>query len=287
MEDDWAWTQATRRLRLADHCKRHPVRPCTANYILTDDRNQILYCFVPKVGCSTWKTLLLKMRLGETSNSNMSMAAFANEDIHSMTFMKEHGIEQLSALKPAEQTRRVKKFKKFLFVRDPFERIVSAYRDKFESGTNEVFNQMHGRRIIQQYRRKPSKEALEKGNDVKFGEFVRFVVDGNSEPHWSTFQEQCCPCHIAYDAVGKMETFREDTLQILRRFYNRTLSEALANVPSLNVNTKGQTNREDVAEHLRRLSPSEHSALNLYLQDDCDMFGFQTMSDPREEWPSL
>ena len=51
--------------------------------------------------------------------------------------------------------RRYSTYKKFMFVRHPFDRVLSAYKDKLEKKDNESRYNFHrevGRRIIKKYR---------------------------------------------------------------------------------------------------------------------------------------
>ncbi|ELT98017.1 hypothetical protein CAPTEDRAFT_26047, partial [Capitella teleta] len=177
---------------------------CKTNQILVDDTNRIMFCFIPKVACSSWKTALLALHEGKDFTEEQPL-------IHESGFLKSRGIKQFSLLHSYEKVWRLYAYNKFMIVRDPLERLVSAYRNKFEQGTESYFNQKFGRHIIQQYRANASAHALQEGDDVHFDEFIRFVVDGNAEPHWNTYQDLCCPCQIHYDVIGMVDTLQEDS----------------------------------------------------------------------------
>jgi hypothetical protein len=61
-------------------------------------------------------------------------------------------------------------------VREPFERLLSAYRNKFTE-KSPYFHKRFGRKIIRKYRTNPNVEDIEKGNNVKFPEFVQYITD--------------------------------------------------------------------------------------------------------------
>jgi Sulfotransferase family len=63
-----------------------------------------------------------------------------------------------------------------MFVREPLDRLRSAYAEKFQSGNN-LYNQNFGRRIIARYRQNASNESLTKGHDVTHEEFVKYIID--------------------------------------------------------------------------------------------------------------
>lgn len=121
-----------------------------------------------------------------------------------------------------------KGYLKFLFVRHPFERLVSAYYDKFvDNRTSSVYRKNIGTQIIRQYRSHASKESLEFGHDVTFPEFVSFVIDEwksgrrKLDVHWRPMSDLCLPCTIQYDFVGKFESFDRD-LSLLMMGINET-----------------------------------------------------------------
>ncbi|KAB7502086.1 Carbohydrate sulfotransferase 11 [Armadillidium nasatum] len=44
---------------------------------------------------------------------------------------------------------------KFMLVRHPFERLISAYRDKFENATQKYFYKLYGEKMVQKFREIP------------------------------------------------------------------------------------------------------------------------------------
>ncbi|XP_043215528.1 carbohydrate sulfotransferase 11-like isoform X3 [Amphibalanus amphitrite] len=143
----------------------------------------------------------------------------------------------------------------FLVVRHPFERLISAYRDKLENirvglehGT-EHFYKKYGRRIVEKYRRKGSgalgrgwdalnvmREVINRvafqpghGDDERvpplgieptFAEFVQYLIDTDlanyADDHWIPYYLFCTPCNVRYHAVAKFETLRQDQEYILK-----------------------------------------------------------------------
>ena len=67
-----------------------------------------------------------------------------------------------------------------MLVRNPFDRVVSAWKDKFAPVEGrKYYHDTYGKTIVRKYRDKPSAESLKTGSDVKFEEFFRYVVDMN------------------------------------------------------------------------------------------------------------
>lgn len=105
--------------------------------------------------------------------------------------------------------------KKFLFVRHPFERLLSAYKNKFEQHYNssKYFQARFGRLIIKNFRVNPSSRSLLTGDDVTFEEFVEFVISENTifNEHWKPIFDLCQPCLVKYDFIGKYESLYSDS----------------------------------------------------------------------------
>ena len=97
----------------------------------------------------------------------------------------------------------LKNYYKAMFVREPFARLASAYRDK----VNDVWFK---RFVI------PNKttEELKKEAAVPFSTFIKSVLSSNAstfpgrgyieDQHWRP-HERICPCEIDYDFIGHFE----------------------------------------------------------------------------------
>ena len=124
----------------------------------------------------------------------------------------------LSRYPPDQQRQKWETYFKFTFVREPFERILSAYKDKF------VYPQfprpmleLHGRAILRTVRPNASQSALDKLDDITFREFVEYLVTKGSDKttpvmdwHWDNYVNICGMCAVNYDFIGHYETFDQD-----------------------------------------------------------------------------
>ncbi|VFV32566.1 carbohydrate sulfotransferase 8 [Lynx pardinus] len=126
---------------------------------------------------------------------------------------------------------RLSTYTKMLFVREPFERLVSAFRDKFEH-PNSYYHPVFGKAILARYRANASREALRTGSGVRFPEFVQYLLDVHRpvgmDIHWDHVSRLCSPCLIDYDFVGKFESMEEDAnffLSLIRAPRNLTFPQ--------------------------------------------------------------
>lgn len=122
---------------------------------------------------------------------------------------------------------KLKKYTKFLFVRDPFVRLISAYRNKFEL-QNEDFYRRFAQVMLQRYANQPTPpasvdEAFAVGLRPSFSHFIQYLLDPQTErdmpfnEHWRQVYRLCHPCQIQYDFVGHLETAEEDAEHLLRQ----------------------------------------------------------------------
>jgi len=177
-------------------------------------------------------------------------------------------LRTLSEFSTAEINRRLRSYLKFVFVREPFERLVSAYRNKFTRSYNTAFHKRYGTKIIRRHRPGARPEALEAGDDVSFREFVQYLVDPRTqrdEPlneHWERVHSLCHPCLIHYDVVGKYETLEPDSQAVL----------GLAGVDGgVRFPTSGKSTRTDgemAARFFQNISPFlQRKLFNMYRMD--------------------
>ncbi len=166
-------------------------------------------------------------------------------------------------------------FTKFIFVRHPFERLVSSYRDKL-AGNDAFYKKAVGREIVRKYRQNPSRLSLEMGDDVTFPEFVNFIVDewrNGRKPldvHWRPVVDLCLPCEMQFHFIGKFETLNRDVNFLLDKLKETDLSRLFA---------AGQPNKPKTTSSLwkdlmNQISHQQLSDLNQMFADDFRLFGY-------------
>ena len=131
---------------------------------------------------------------------------------------KPQGRPLLSQYPPDQQRQKWETHFKFTFVREPFERILSAYKDKFVYPRfPRPMLELHGRAILRTVRPNASKSALDKLDDITFREFIEYLVTKGSDKttpvmdwHWDNYVNICGMCAVNYDFIGHYETFDQD-----------------------------------------------------------------------------
>ncbi|XP_010771332.1 carbohydrate sulfotransferase 14 [Notothenia coriiceps] len=181
-------------------------RKTLLQHILVNDQYHFLYCYVPKVACSNWKRVL-KVLNGVLESVDVSIKMDHRSDL-----------QFLSSFKPEQIQYRLKHYFKFMFVREPMERLLSAYRNKF--GEIKSYQKKYGVEIVKRYRKTRAKDATVKGDDVTFAEFVRYLLDTDAErmnEHWMPVYNLCQPCAVSYDFIGSYEHLERDSEFVLQR----------------------------------------------------------------------
>ncbi|KAI1892153.1 hypothetical protein AGOR_G00151310 [Albula goreensis] len=254
-----------RRELLEEECRTHTRKrrvliPEDLKHLIVDDRHGLLYCYVPKVACTNWKRVLMVLTGDGRYHDPLQIPA---NEAHVAG-----NLRSLAEFSTAEINHRLRNYLKFVFVREPFERLVSAYRNKFTRSYNTAFHKRYGTKIIRRHRANPQPEALDRGDDVTFQEFVQYLVDPQTqreEPfneHWERVHALCHPCLIHYDMVGKYETLEQDSHYVLRL----ARMEAEVHFPTSDKSTR--TTGHMAAQFFHNISPLYHRKLyNLYRMD--------------------
>ncbi|CAL9696689.1 unnamed protein product [Knipowitschia caucasica] len=213
---DLSAAQRSRRETLQNVCARY--QPHTSPQHLTqrqvsrvyvEDQHRLLYCEVPKSGCSNWKRVLMVLsgKARSTADIPHDKAHYANK------------LRRLESYDRASIGERLVAYTKMLFVREPFDRLVSAFRDKFES-PNSYYHPVFGRPIISRYRANATQAALRTGEGVTFREFVRYLLDVKRpvgmDIHWEPVAQLCSPCLMRYNFIGKFENLEKEANFLLR-----------------------------------------------------------------------
>eukprot|EP00066_Takifugu_rubripes_P018616 XP_011607882.1 PREDICTED: carbohydrate sulfotransferase 8 [Takifugu rubripes] len=185
------------------------ITPHHVKHLYVEDKYMLLYCQVPKAGCSNWKRTLMVLA-GQAPNAH----SIKHDTVH-----YGHHLKTLDSFNHQEIMHRLETYTKIMFVREPLERMVSAYRDKFENPNN-YYHSLFGKPIISKYRANPSSEALKTGSGVIFKEFVQYLLDVHRpvgmDIHWEQMNQLCNPCLIDYDFIGKFENMNEESDFVLR-----------------------------------------------------------------------
>ena len=204
--------KATKQIK--EYCVKYGTDSLEKNPDLSSffvsEKYKLVYCSIPKVACTVWKRIVANLE-----GLNIT------KGIHKKTKGK---LKILSNYSLEERKTILKSYKKFMFVREPFERLLSAYRDcfwgKFKSKTaywKNYHNYIKGVLVSYSGRYNDTFPA-----DVTFEQFATYLVlrwrkGGLFQEHWREQYNLCHPCRVQFDYIGHYETLAEDALFILRK----------------------------------------------------------------------
>ncbi|XP_053272615.1 carbohydrate sulfotransferase 12-like [Pleuronectes platessa] len=228
--------------------------------LVVDDKHGIIYCYIPKVACTNWKRVMYVLKHGEPY-----------QDPSSIYDQYVHGLGNLRLLSNhtrIERKAKLKHYTKFLFVRDPFVRLISAFRDKFEDSKNDYYYKPLSQHIQRLYDHTPYPPR------ITFYNFIQYLLDPQTEqnlpfdPHWRQMHRLCHPCLIQYDFIGHQETLQEDAEQLLNTL---KLQNDIKFPPSyVNITTP-----EYLSGWFRKVPLVERMKLYKLYETDFKLFGYR------------
>ncbi len=160
-------------------------------------RHKFLYCSTPKVACSS---ILLTLQRFELQDSTLAHDPWG--EVHYREFSP-----LLTPLQVPDFWRWMRDAStfKFCFVRNPYDRLLSAYIDKIMGGGG-LQAKFHA--------------ALGREGDISFDDFIDVIADEPAEEMDAHYAVQCQhtfqPC-VPYDYIGRFERLPEGLAEIGRR----------------------------------------------------------------------
>ena len=239
--------------------------------LTTEKRHQLAYCHVPKVASTSWMLTFAEMnhlKNNETENLTKKLS------LHGMLMTNFSTL--VSTPKEIEDINSSRLYK-FVFLRHPFERLISAYHDKFVYTKQAEMMVPFVRHQIVKYIFKNLKkqENLKKLNlpfdiDMSFENFIDFVLQEASyaiiseqSKHWWPFSDSCKLCKIQYNFVGHLESLEEDVTCMLSRFVDYKLLHKMKDRTKTKVNDAGGRHTKEMSmQYFSKLS--KDTILKLY-----------------------
>lgn len=189
-----------RQQLLRDNCAKKPPNPSfieEADFtrFIVIEKLKFVFCFIPKVSCTAWKKVLYR-----AENDGKSIETYAH-DKKIFKWLKDYP--------PQERKEILDSYYKAMFVREPIERLASAYRS--QKGQPWFKRRIH-----------PgiSNEEL-KFVGTTFPEFMRGDLLRNNKTslqtnqHWRSY-ELICPCEVNYDFIGHFENLPKEAPELLK-----------------------------------------------------------------------
>ncbi len=201
------------------------------DHLIVDDHHGVIYCFVPKVACTNWKRIMIVLSQNLKAPDGapyLDPLDIPYKIVHNSTVHKTFNKlwRRFGRYSRPLMHHKLKNYTKFLFVRDPYVWLISAFLNKFALPNDDFYRQF-GSTMLHRYANisKPpdsAQEAFAAGIRLSFTHFIMYLLDPQTEEenpfneHWQQMYRLCHPCQIEYDFVGKLETLDEDTEHLLK-----------------------------------------------------------------------
>ncbi|OTF80768.1 chondroitin 4-sulfotransferase-like protein [Euroglyphus maynei] len=272
-----------------------PLKNVSRSHTVQQMNEEKLKKLFKKIASTTIKQLYLYLGNQDSSaaiDSNDTIDRSPLEPVNNLSNFHFKSNDQLYRISPTFMVySREAQYYKAIFVRHPFVRVVSAFKDKAERQPKEeqYFYELYWNPLLNKLHGKERDPSIR----VTFREFVEELLLPNDpyqyDEHWAPVWTRCEPCLVHYDFIGKLETSEED----FRNFKSR-VNDKLINVtvwenlnekfsPSMKNNVsslmleKCQRQRLKYAEtihYLSQLPPKSLIELYKIYYLDFELFGY-------------
>lgn len=240
-------------------------------HLIVDRKHKLLYCYIPKVASSNVKRLLLTLQ-------NLT------DDSNAIKYFDQRGFEFLSDVSAEERDDILKTFLKFMLVRHPLDRILSAYRNKLLDGKNTEFQIKYARDIVRKYRQSSVAPNETKGDDLKFEEFVKYLIDEKNDlqymnEHWMPMYQLCQPCFVNYDFIGSFENLDLDISVLLKKIH----ASKTVTFPRKQAYYRMSLKSRQVARFYMNFTADEYNSLAQRYKRDFKCFNYKKYNNIRKD----
>jgi len=122
--------------------------------------------------------------------------------------------------------------------------------------------------------------SLKTGDDVKFEEFVQYVVHDahrgydQLDEHWKPQHDICHPCHINYDFIGHYETIHNDAEHVLREIARRSNNTGVR-FPAADADNRNRNSHRFLRQFYGNVSTHNVVRLLRLYKKDYETFGYK------------
>jgi tetratricopeptide (TPR) repeat protein len=187
---------------------------------LINHQYRFIYCPIYKVACSSFKKLILK--LNEPEKFQEIMSGLSGFQFH-IYIDRAYSLFRYTA-EEASQIWQDEQYFKFVFVRNPWNRLVSAYLNKFMQTSPKPFTLEVIQSVYERQNLTPDYER-----SITFKQFINYLVVTEDEllnGHWKP--QYLFLGNNKFDFIGKFETLTQD-FQYIKQKLNLELDLEWAN----------------------------------------------------------
>lgn len=170
-----------------------------------------------------------------------------------------------------------------IVVREPFVRLLSAYRDKLENVTPFYYRKL-ARAIVAEHR--PKATGAIKSYGPTFNEFVAYLItnhrtkDQPFDEHWAPYHQFCTPCAVNFTVIAKVETLSKDSAFVIHELglghvLGRTVGDRRTRLRTvMNKSKDGRNTTALIKHYFSQLNEKMLDNLLEIYGIDFEMFGY-------------
>nr|CAD7265510.1 unnamed protein product [Timema shepardi] len=267
---------AERRQNIQRICGITPLSPFMAEAKLVKTiqrmyisrKYNVAYCPIFKAGSSSWLEVFANMA-GVLTERNRKLIARGKLQVNNLARKAYPKNKSIS-----EEKNAVMSATRFIIVRHPFERLLSAYRDKLENkARREYYYNRYGRHIVQLYR---THKDLTKRPEPTFHEFLSYVSEKQRfDEHWRPYHLECSPCVLDYQVIIKMESMDSEEKYLVNKLgLESFVAYSASSRRHKNMNPSGRTGSESAMKYYAQVPRELMQKLYKLYSSDFTLFGY-------------
>ena len=231
-----------------------------------DHNHKVVYCGIQKAAATTWMRII-----GGINGINQPYTILQTD------LLRKHNLVPLYKYNQKEQAKILNEYTSFMMVRDPIQRVYSAYKNKFlgRSCHEQMHQFKYGRDIARLYRMNTSSIQSGRkryGYDVSLTDFIRYITDEKVPDlykvniHWTPYYSLCPVCSdFQPDFILKQESFDSDVFWILKLLFKTDPKRYLK--VRANVSKKGKTDDKISEDLFAKLLKHYETDRQLFMYD--------------------
>ena len=199
------------------------LRPALPPYLMISEEHRFLFCGIPKVGLTEWLHLFLRVTGDSAWNTTRPW-----DYVHYTAKRQAFSMKKLQiSAQRWDEIMRDPGFVKAVFLRDPAERILSAFMDKFVCGNPTTWGPCassssaarSAQALVARKTRytKAFLDVTRRTGNLSFSDFVSLQnLSSTVDLHWRLQTNVCGFGHIPYNFVGDFGRVQEHARALLR-----------------------------------------------------------------------
>ena len=189
-----------------------------------------------------------------------------------------HKVKKLSGLSDSARKQRLDTYFKYIFIRNPMERVVSAYLDKIAKPLNKSSIKYNTEErfkasIIKKWRPEDYRAWLKDDRAIyptfsEYIDYINFIDLRKTNKHFKPIVYLCLPCIINYNFYGNFKLLPDDAKEVLDHF---NLNSSYYDYSSF-ISHKSYKTSDVVTKYFSQLTTGQKKELFHTYTDELDFY---------------